>query len=94
MCLSLYLFINVYPILIFIKNKITSSTEREVLRKRVKILIPQMEKSEIVNHFQKEGCPRRTAYNAINCLQNKESIEDEKNWSPKFLEIYQKESAE
>ena len=34
-----------------------NKTERETLRKRVKILIPQMEKPEIVNHFQKEGYP-------------------------------------
>ena len=34
-----------------------NKTEREALRKRVKILSPQMEKSEIVNHFQKEGSP-------------------------------------
>ena len=32
-----------------------NKTEREALRKRVKILIPKMEISEIVNHFQKEG---------------------------------------
>ena len=40
-----------------------NKSEREEFRKRVKILIPQMEKSEIVNHFQKEGCPRQTIYN-------------------------------
>ena len=34
-----------------------NKTERESLRKRVKILIPQMKKSEILNHFQKEGYP-------------------------------------
>ena len=32
-----------------------NKTERESLRKRVEIVIPQMKKSEIVNHFQKEG---------------------------------------
>jgi hypothetical protein len=32
-----------------------NKTERESLRKRVNILIPQMKKSEIVNHFEKEG---------------------------------------
>ena len=32
-----------------------NKTEREALRKRVKILIPQMEKSEIVNHFQMQN---------------------------------------
>jgi hypothetical protein len=30
-----------------------NKTEREALRKMVKILIPQMKKSEILNHFQK-----------------------------------------
>ena len=53
-----------------------NKTERESLRKRVKILIPQMKKSEIVNHFQKEGYPRRTIYNTINRFQNEKSIED------------------
>ena len=54
-----------------------NNTERESLRKRVKILIPQMKKSEILNHFfQKEGYHQRTIYNAINRLQNEESIED------------------
>ena len=53
-----------------------NKTEREALRKKVKILIPQMEKSEIVNHFQKENYPRRTFYNTINCFHNGESIED------------------
>jgi hypothetical protein len=53
-----------------------NKTEREHLRKRVKIVIPQMKKSEIVNHFQKEGYPQRTIYNTINRFQNEESIED------------------
>jgi hypothetical protein len=53
-----------------------NKTEREALRKMVKILIPQMEKSEILNHFQKEGYPRRTIYNTINRFQNEKSIED------------------
>ena len=55
-----------------------NKTERETLRKRVKILIPQMEKSKIVNHFQKESYPRRTFYNTINRFHNGESIEDKK----------------
>jgi len=54
-----------------------NKTEREALRKRVKILIPQMEKSEIVNHFQNEGYPRRTIYKTINRFHNGESIEEE-----------------
>jgi hypothetical protein len=32
-----------------------NKTARESLRKRVKILIPQMKKSGILNHFQKDG---------------------------------------
>ena len=43
-----------------------NKTERECLRKRVEKVIPQMKKSDIVNHFQKEGYPRRTIYNIIN----------------------------
>jgi hypothetical protein len=35
-------------------------------------------KSEIVNHFQKVVSPQRTIYNAINRLQNEESIKDKK----------------
>jgi hypothetical protein len=31
-----------------------NKTKREVFRKRVKNVIKQIEKSEIVNHFQKE----------------------------------------
>jgi hypothetical protein len=46
-----------------------NKTERESLRKRVKILIPQMKKTEILNHFQKERYPQRTIYNTINRLQ-------------------------
>ena len=53
-----------------------NKTERESLRKRVEVVIPQMKKSEILNHFQKEGYPQRTIYNTINRLQNEESIED------------------
>ena len=55
-----------------------NKTEREALREMVKILIPQMKKSEILNHFQKEAYPRRTIFNTINRFQNEESIEDKK----------------
>ena len=81
MCLSLYLLLNIYPQLIIIKKKLNmrlNKTERESLRKRVEIVIPQMKKSEIVNHFQKEGYPRRTIYNTINRLHSGESIKDKK----------------
>jgi hypothetical protein len=55
-----------------------NKTERESLRKRVEIVIPQMKKSEIVNHFEKEGYPGRTIYNTINRLHNGEPIKDKK----------------
>ena len=55
-----------------------NKTERESLRKRVEIVIPQMKKSEIVNYFQKEGYPQRTIYNTINRLHSGESIKDKK----------------
>ena len=62
-----------------------NKTERESLRKRVEIVIPQMKKSEIVNHFQKEDYPRRTIYNTINRFHNGESIEDKiKTGRPTF----------
>ena len=50
--------------------------DRENLRKRVKILIPQMKKSEIFKHFGKEGIARTTIYNTINRMQNEGSIKD------------------
>ena len=36
-----------------------NKTEREEFRRRINILIPQMEKSDIVNLFQKEDYPRK-----------------------------------
>ena len=53
-----------------------NKAEREHIRKRVKIVIPQMKKSEILNHFLKEGYLRSTIYSTINRLQNEKSIED------------------
>ena len=50
--------------------------DTENIRKRFKILIPQMKKSEIVKNFEKEGIARTTIYNPINRMQNKESIKD------------------
>ena len=50
-----------------------NETERESLRKRVEIVIPQIKNSEIVNHFLKKGYPQRTIYNnTINRLHNEE----------------------
>ena len=64
-----------------------NKTEREDFRKVVKILIPQMEKSEIVYHFQKKGFPRKTIYSTINCMQQKE------NWLPNLLDTCQKKNS-
>ena len=50
--------------------------DRENLRKRVKILIPQMKKAEIIRHFEKEGIAPTIIYNTINRMQNEESIKD------------------
>ena len=46
------------------------------LRKRAKILIPKMKKSEIVKHFEKEGIARRTIYDTTNRLKNERSIKN------------------
>ena len=65
-----------------------NKNDREEFRKRVKILFPQMEKSEIVNHFQKEGYPRRTIYDTINRMQLGGAINDKNktclptSWAP------------
>ena len=32
-------------------------------------MIPQMKKSELVNHFKKEGYPRKIIYDTINRMQ-------------------------
>ena len=53
-----------------------NKTEREEFRKRVKILIPQMKKSEIVN-FNIEGYPRRIIYDQFSLNQRQKE-----NWSP------------
>ena len=65
-----------------------NKTEREEFRRKVKILIPKKEKLEIVNHFQKEGYPRRTIYSNINRMQLVGTINDKKktgrptSWTP------------
>ena len=47
-----------------------------------------MKKSEVVNHFQKEGYPRQTIYNTVNRMQLAGTINDEKKtgrltyWKP------------
>ena len=45
-------------------------SEREVLRKNVKNMILQFKKSEIVNHFKKEGYKDRTIYNTIERMED------------------------
>ena len=51
-------------------------------------MIPQMKKSEIVNHFNIEGYSRRTIYNTINRIQLGGTINDKKktgrstSWTP------------
>ena len=50
-----------------------------------------MEKSEIVNHFQKEGYPRRALYDNLNGMQLGEKIKDKKKTGRLTS---QKESAE
>ena len=72
-----------------------NKTDREEFRIRVEILIPQMEKSEIVNHFKIEGYPKQTIYDTINRMQLGGTINDKKktgrstSWTPA-----KKESAE
>ena len=55
-----------------------NKTNREEFWRRVKILIPQMEKSEIVNLFQKEGYPKKTIYDNINSVQFGGTINEKK----------------
>ena len=55
-----------------------NKSDRVEFRRSVKISILQMEKSEIVNHFQVEGYPRNTIYDNINRMQLGETINDKK----------------
>lgn len=52
--------------------------EREAFRERVKKVISHMKKSEIVEHFTKEGVARRTIYNTIDRLQSTRPVTDKK----------------
>ena len=62
--------------------------DREYLRKRFKILIPQMKKSEIVKHFEMEEIARRIIYKTIDPMQNEGYIKDKSKsarpntWTP------------
>ena len=72
-----------------------NAADREYLRKRVKTLMPQMKKSEIVKHFEKEGIARQTIYNTINRMQNVWSIKDKEKKSPlNLLDSCSKEPTE
>jgi hypothetical protein len=65
-----------------------TSAEREVLRKNVKNLIPQMEKLDIVNHFKKEGYSRKTIYNTIDRMNGEGSFKDNKRTGrPPVLDV-------
>ena len=52
--------------------------QKKKFRRRVKILIPQMEKSEIVNPFKIESYPRKTIYDTINRMQLGGTINEKK----------------
>ena len=66
----------------------SNKTDPEEFRRRANIWISQMEKSEIVNHFQKEGHPRKTNYHTINRMRLGGTINDKKktglptSWTP------------
>ena len=54
-----------------------NKTDREEFRKRVKIFIPQMEKSEIVNHFKKK-ITQDNLCNTINRMKLGGTINDKR----------------
>ena len=62
-----------------------NKTKREEFLKRVNILIPQMEKSNILNH---KGYSRQTIYDTLNLMQLGGTINDKKktgrptSWTP------------
>jgi hypothetical protein len=66
--------------------------ERGPLRKRVKNMTPQFKKSEIINHFLKEGIARSTIYITLNKLPTSQQIYDKKktarlnSWTPQKKE--------
>ena len=57
-----------------------NKTDRDEFRKRVNILIPQMEKSEIVNYFSKESYPQTKLSMIIVC--NLEGQSATTSWTP------------
>ena len=52
--------------------------EREALRKRVKNVLPQVKKSEIVNYFAKKIIPRKIIYNTINRFETDQLLKEKK----------------
>ena len=52
--------------------------EREAFRERVKKLLPQMKKTQIVKHFLKEEIALRTIYATIERLESGKPINDKK----------------
>ena len=52
--------------------------ERRACRERVKKLLPQMKKTQIVKHFLKEGIEQRTIYATIEPLESGKPINDKK----------------
>lgn len=52
--------------------------EREALRKRVKNVLPQVKKSEIVNYFAKKRIPRKIIYNTINRFETDQLLKEKK----------------
>ena len=65
-----------------------NKTEREDFRRMLNILIPQMEKSLIVNPFKREGYSRQTIYDTINRTKFGGTINEKKktgrltSWTP------------
>ena len=68
-----------------------TEAEREVLRKNVKNMILQFKKSEIVNHFKKEGYKERTIYNTIQRMEDEGSLKDNlRTGRPPVLDTHQR----
>ena len=68
-----------------------NKTEREEFRKRVKILIPQIEKSEILNPFIKEGYPRKNYLKYYKSYVTwKDNQRPKENWPSSLLDTCQK----
>ena len=55
-----------------------SLAERETFRKAVENLISQFKKSEVVEHFTKQGIARSNIYNTITRMQIGGQIKDNK----------------